>query len=54
MRHNILEIALRELNHQIANEVEFPTAFYRVCCNLKLTNAECNELSDQYDKQGVR
>jgi hypothetical protein len=54
MRYNILEIALRELNHQIVNEVEFPIAFYRVCCNLKLTNDECNELQFSYDQQGVK
>ena len=54
MRQNILEIALRELNYQIANEVGFPRAFYVVSQGLELTKEECNQLKSNYDNQGVR
>ena len=54
MRQDILDIALRELNYQIANEVEYPDAFYRVSKGLDLNTREIHALIKMYDKQGVR
>ena len=52
MRTNILEMALRELNRQVLNEVEYPDAFYKVATALELNTREKHELMSMYDKQG--
>jgi hypothetical protein len=52
MRHQIVEMALRELNRLILNEVEYPTAFDRLFTGLELSSAEGDELQRLYDEQG--
>lgn len=52
MRQQIVEMALRELNRQILNEVEYPTAFDRIFSALQLSSDEGAELQRLYDEQG--
>lgn len=54
MREYLIEIALRELNHLIANEMEYPDAFYKISTNLDLTTREKHALIKAYDEQGIR
>lgn len=52
MRQQIVEMAFRELNRLILNEVEYPTAHSRLVTGLTLTPAEADELTRLYDEQG--
>ena len=52
MRHQIVEMAFRELNRLILNEVEYPVAFDRLLINLELSSDEGDELQRLYDEQG--
>ena len=51
MRTNILEMALRELNRLVLNEVEFATAHERLVMGLSLSTKEAVELVNMYDNQ---
>jgi hypothetical protein len=51
MRVDILEMALRELNRLILNEVEYPDAFYKVAKGLELNTREKHALMEMYDNQ---
>ena len=52
MRQQIVEMALRELNRLVLNDVEYPTAFDRLVLHLRLTPEEGSELQALYDEQG--
>ena len=52
MRMTIVEMALRELNRLVLNEVEYPDAFYKVSTGLELNTREKHSLMEMYDNQG--
>jgi hypothetical protein len=52
MKTGLLDIALRELNRLVLNEVEFPSAVSRLATGLSLSLEQVTELEAMYDAQG--
>ena len=52
MRHQIVEMALRELNRLVLSDVEYPVAFDRLLLGLELSSDEGDGLQRLYDEQG--